>query len=41
MRTWVLMLYVLAIAGISFYVGAVMASGRWNPWRSPGKRRLR
>lgn len=33
------LLYTLAIAVVSFYIGAAMATGRRNPWRSAGKRR--
>lgn len=36
---WVL--FMVAFAAFSCYCGAVMATGRWNPWRGPGKRRLR
>lgn len=38
---WWWIVWVLVLTVGAFYVGAVMSSGRWNPWRSPGKRRAR
>lgn len=34
---WLVWTFALAVG--SFYIGAVMATGRWNPWKRPAQER--